>query len=177
LERWDTRQAEFITTDAYFGNRCADAEYPGTLGAFSRVGDQARAASRFGPWAWWGFAACAAWPTAEDRYAGPWSVRTSDPVLLVGNRYDPATGYAGALGAAEVLRGSRLLTYAGWGHTAYGVSRCVTRHVNAYLVRGVLPAKGTVCPANENPFLHPSWLPIRPWSALVGTPPPRALAD
>jgi hypothetical protein len=30
----------------------------------------------------------------------------------------------------------------------------VTRYVDQYLLRRALPALGTVCPANPNPFLH-----------------------
>jgi hypothetical protein len=51
------------------------------------------------------------------------------------------------------IAGSRLLAYAGWGHTAYGVSKCASDHTNAYLLNGTLPPVGTVCPANPNPFL------------------------
>jgi TAP-like protein len=65
-----------------------------------------------------------------------------------------------------------LLAYAGWGHTAYGRSECVTRLVDAYLLRGALPPKGKVCPANPNPF-DPSALRAAPESAMrVSRPPP-----
>ena len=138
--------------EAYYGNQCADTQYPRTLAAFTRVGRQAAEESRFGPLWWWGNAPCANWPTAQDRYAGPWGTRTSEPVLVVGNSFDAVTGYRGAVGASKVFADSRLLTYAGWGHTAYGRSTCVQAHVNAYLVRGSLPPRGKVCPANPNPF-------------------------
>jgi pimeloyl-ACP methyl ester carboxylesterase len=139
--------------EAYAGNQCADTQYPRTLSTFTQVARRAGEVSRFGPLWWWGNASCANWPTAPDRYAGPWGTRTSEPVLVVGNHFDAVTGYRGAVGTARVLSGSRLLTYAGWGHTAYGRSACVRAHVNDYLVRGSLPPRGTVCPANPNPFL------------------------
>jgi TAP-like protein len=53
------------------------------------------------------------------------------------------------------LANSRLLSYAGWGHTAYGRNDCTTAHVDAYLVDGALPRVGMVCRANPNPFLSP----------------------
>jgi pimeloyl-ACP methyl ester carboxylesterase len=140
--------------EAYYGNQCADTQYPRTLSAFTRVARRAGEVSRFGPLWWWGNAPCANWPTAADRYAGPWGTRTSEPVLVVGNHFDAVTGYRGAVGAAKVLSGSRLLTYAGWGHTAYGRNACIAAYVNDYLVRGSLPPRGTVCPANPNPFLE-----------------------
>ena len=139
--------------DAYYGNQCADTEYPRTLAAFSAIGRYAEAGSRFGPYWWWFNAPCANWPTAPDRYVGPWTARTSAPVLVVGNYFDGVTDYAGAQASARLLRNSRLLSYAGWGHTAYGRSACTTDYVDAYLLSGALPPRGTVCPANPNPFL------------------------
>jgi hypothetical protein len=109
--------------------------------------------SIFGPYWWWGNAGCAAWPTAADRYEGPWSVRTSAPVLVVGNDFDGVTDYRGAVASSELLRNSRLLSYAGWGHTAFGRSACIDAHIGRYLLDGSLPPRGTVCPAAPNPFV------------------------
>jgi pimeloyl-ACP methyl ester carboxylesterase len=139
--------------DAFYGNACADAEYPSSFVEFRATGNYAEAGSIFGPLWWWNNAPCAAWPAAADRYAGPWTARTSAPVLVVGNLFDGITDYDGAVASSNMLRGSRLLTYAGWGHTAFGRSACVTEHVLAYLGDGTLPAAGTVCPANPNPFI------------------------
>ena len=75
---------------------------------------------------------------------------------MVGNFFDGVTSYAGAQASNRLLEGSRLLSYAGWGHTAYGRSACVTTHVNSYLLNGTLPPEGTLCPANPNPFLSTS---------------------
>ena len=142
-----------LIVDAFNGNVCADSRFPSTLQADSAIGRFAEAGSRFGPLWWWSNAACAHWPVNEDRYTGPWRTRTSAPVLVVGNFFDGVTSYAGAQASNRLLEGSRLLSYAGWGHTAYGRSVCVTGHVNAYLLNGTLPPEGTLCPANPNPFL------------------------
>lgn len=139
--------------DAYNGNVCADTEFPSALRDYRAISEYAEAGSRLGPYWWWSNAACADWPTAPDRFAGPWSTRTSAPVLVVGNYFDGVTGFEGAVASARFLQGSRLLAYAGWGHTAYGRSACATEHTDRYLLRGTLPARGTVCPANPNPFL------------------------
>ena len=72
---------------------------------------------------------------------------------MVGNFFDGITGYDGAVAVGRLLENSRLLSYAGWGHTAFGRSACVTDHVARYLLDGTLPPVGTVCPANPNPFL------------------------
>lgn len=153
LDRMNPARASYPNDfDAYYGNQCADTQYPGTFERFREVADFAEAGSIFGAYWWWQNAACARWPVAADRFAGPWTARTSSPVLVVGNYFDGVTDYAGAVASSQFLRNSRLLTYAGWGHTAYGRSECVTDYVDAYLLRGALPKKGTVCPANPNPF-------------------------
>ena len=157
--------------DAFYGNLCADAEYPSSFADFKEVGDYAARGSRFGPLWWWGNVGCAQWPVNDDRYIGPWRARTSEPVLVVGNFFDGVTGYDGAVASDRLLRNSRLLSYAGWGHTAYGRSGCVTRHVDAYLLRGKLPPAGTVCPANPNPFRSDPARRGGPTGPLLGVPP------
>ncbi|WP_439659150.1 alpha/beta hydrolase [Lentzea sp. HUAS TT2] len=139
--------------DAYNGNVCADIEFPRDFHSYRATARYAEAGSEFGPAWWWGNAACANWPTNPDRFAGPWRTRTNAPVLVVGNYFDGVTDFRGAQAANRLIGGSRLLAYAGWGHTAYGVSQCATDHTNAYLLAGTLPPVGTVCPANPNPFL------------------------
>ncbi|MET9229337.1 alpha/beta hydrolase [Lentzea sp. NPDC003310] len=138
--------------DANLGVMCADTEFPRTFEAYRAVGRYAEAGSEFGPYWWWSTSACSGWPVAEDRHTGPWRARTSAPVLVVGTRYDGSTDFRGAQAVARLLPNSRLLEYAGWGHIAYRRSQCAVDHVHAYLLSGALPATGTVCPANPNPF-------------------------
>jgi pimeloyl-ACP methyl ester carboxylesterase len=174
IERLKPERADYPNGfDAYFGNQCSDTQYPHTLERFSAVGEFAEKGSVFGPLWWWGNTGCAHWPVAGDRYTGPWSTRTSRPVLVVGNHFDGVTDYRGAVATSRLLQNSRLLTYAGWGHTAYGRSECVTRHVDAYILRGRLPPKGTVCPANPNPFaITAAMRAAEQARPLVGRPPP-----
>jgi len=157
--------------DAYFGNQCGDTEYPSTFAEFLAIDGFAQAGSRFGPYWWWFNAGCTDWPVADDRYVGPWRARTSAPVLVVGNFFDPATDYAGAEATDRLLRNSQLLSYAGWGHTAYGRSECTTELIDAYLLDGTLPQPGTVCPANPNPFLEAAAAPATRSTPTVGLPP------
>ncbi len=166
-----SREADYANGfDAYYGNQCADTRYPNAFRQYRQTARYAEAGSRFGPYWWWQNAGCADWPVAEDRYAGPWKVRTSSPVLVVGNYFDGVTDYAGAKASAANLSGSRLLSYAGWGHTAYGRSECTTAHVNAYLLDRALPPVGTVCPANPNPFVPSAQRLAEPAAPLVGLP-------
>lgn len=172
LAELGVREADYDNGfDAYFGNQCADTEYPGTFFEFRVIDRYARAGSRFGPYWWWFNNGCTAWPVAEDRYVGPWRVRTSAPVLVVGNFFDGVTDHAGARASSRLLENSRLLSYAGWGHTAYGRSECTTEFIDAYLLDGTLPPAGTVCPANPNPFLEAAATATKRRETTAGLPP------
>jgi TAP-like protein len=49
---------------------------------------------------------CQPWPGWDrDHYDGPWNHRTANPVLVVGNRFDPATPYHGMVTVDRLLRG------------------------------------------------------------------------
>jgi hypothetical protein len=87
---------------------------------------------------------------------GPWTRRTANPVLVVGNRFDPATRYQGAVTVANLLPRSRLLTLAGWGHTSLlAGSSCVNAWVSRYLLTTQVPPVGTVCRPDVVPFAQP----------------------
>ena len=140
--------------DASLGVLCADTQYRNPFAYYAALDGWAAKGSVFGPYWWWLNVPCADWPLSPDRYAGPWTARTSAPVLVVGNYFDPATDYAGAQAAAKWLKNARLLSYAGWGHCAFPrANACVVNHVVRYLFDGSLPPEGTVCPANPSPFL------------------------
>jgi hypothetical protein len=54
---------------------------------------------------------------------------------------------------AHDLARARLLTVAGYGHTTYlNPSACAYAYETAYLLRGALPPRGTVCHQNQAPF-------------------------
>ena len=174
-ERFKPQRQENYPNDyeAYYANQCADTQYPRTLEAFSKISDYAEEGSIIGPYWWWMNSPCARWPVSEDRYAGPWNATTSAPVLVIGNYYDGITAYAGAVASSKLLKESRLLSYAGWGHTAMGRSACVDQHVFRYLLRGTLPKEGTVCPANPNPFEIVATERVAKNVPLIGLPPMR----
>jgi hypothetical protein len=77
---------------------------------------------------------------------------TANPVLVVGNRFDPATPYHGALTVRSLLPRSALLTLEGWGHTSLFLSDCADQTIARYLIAGVTPAPGASCRPNEVPF-------------------------
>jgi pimeloyl-ACP methyl ester carboxylesterase len=139
------------------GVGCSDSVNPRSFEAWQAAADSAEATyGRFGRLWNWSLSACRSWPTTagQDRYTGPWTARTSSPVLIVGNYFDPATPYQGAETASKLLPNSRLLSYAGWGHTAYlnAGNFCVDSLVTRYLLTGRVPPEGTVCQPEGSPF-------------------------
>jgi pimeloyl-ACP methyl ester carboxylesterase len=142
------------------GVTCSDTINPRSFAAWQRSAD--RAAQRYGYFGriWnWAWSTCRSWPATagQDRHLGPWTARTSAPVLVVGNYFDPATRYQGAQAAARLLPNSRLLSYAGWGHAAAYIAgnACVDAATTRYLVTGQVPALGTVCQPQGSPFDPP----------------------
>jgi pimeloyl-ACP methyl ester carboxylesterase len=140
-----------------YGMICVDTVNPRSYAAWQRA---AAADGIFGPyWTWWS-SRCAEWPFEDDdRYLGPFDARTANPVLVVGNLFDPATRYEGAVALARTFRSSALLTVHGWGHSSHGwgptprgISSCADEVGARYLVSLALPAPGTVCEQDVVPF-------------------------
>jgi pimeloyl-ACP methyl ester carboxylesterase len=133
---------------------CTDTVNPRDPYAWPRAAAQASADAPHFAAAWtFQSQACATWPaTDNDRYLGPFATKTSTPVLLLNNRFDPATPYRGAQKVTDLLQGSRLLTSAGWGHVTIGRSPCIDRYVVRYLVDAVLPPVGATCQPIVQPF-------------------------
>jgi pimeloyl-ACP methyl ester carboxylesterase len=140
--------------EGFPGVACSETHNPADVGAWSRA---ARAQDRqfpyFGrPWTWTS-SICQPWPGwDDDHYDGPWNHTTANPVLVVGNLFDPATPYHGAVTVDRLLPRSRLLTLAGWGHTSLFSSACIDAHVSTYLLTTRVPLQGTVCEPDVVPF-------------------------
>lgn len=134
---------------------CTDTTNPADAADWPRLAAAAdRRTPYFGSLWVWETAGCAqrTWTAHDpDAYQGPFTRRTSAPVLIVGNFWDPATPYEGAVTVAHLLPNSRLLSSDNWGHTATTHSTCVGSAVKHYLDTGQPPAEGTVC-HNDQPF-------------------------
>ena len=133
---------------AFVGVACSDTDNPAH--PMDWWGDGIRADRRtpwFGRFWTWVSSTCANWPAAtkQDRFTGPWFRTTSEPVLVVGNTYDPATPLHGARALNRMLGGSRLLVLNGWGHGAIATGPCIDEIYRDYLIDGTLPAEGKVC--------------------------------
>ena len=154
--------------EAFAAVPCSETDNPTSFSAWSRAADkEARRFPHFGAYWTWDSSVCDVWPARDaDRYTGPWRATTSNPVLVVGNYYDPSTPYQGAVTASRLLKNARLLSYAGWGHKAYLTvgNACIDDAVTRYLVANTLPTRGTVCRPVGTPFDAPAdvSLPILP---------------
>jgi len=63
---------------------------------------------------------CAQWQlSAKERYTGDFRVKTRNPVLLIGNTFDPVTPLVSAHNMSSGFEGSVVLQ-----HNGYGVSTC-----------------------------------------------------
>ncbi|QFZ21867.1 alpha/beta hydrolase [Saccharothrix syringae] len=141
--------------DSYYGVNCTDkpflhvpALYPVLAAAWERE------SPTFGRYqATSDLLTCASWPVSRpDRYAGPWGKRTPNPVVVVGNYYDPATQYKFAQRMARQLGNARLVSVDAFGHCILGDSAGVDTLVTDYLVNLKAPANGQVFQPNAQPF-------------------------
>ena len=151
---------EHITTDyenfveGFPGVACSDSDNPDDYAAWSIAG--ARADARFGYFGriWtWATSLCAEWRGFDhDRYMGPFTRTTANPILVVGNRFDPATRYEGAQIVDRLMPRSRLLTVHGWGHTSLFLSQCADAAIARYLIQQATPPPGATCQQDAVPF-------------------------
>jgi len=139
---------------------CGESPNPREPQAYPRLAALARArAGHVGPaWTWGNDEPCATWPaTAVNRYIGPWNQPTANPVLVIGNIFDPETPYEDAVTMADKLAHARLLTVDGYGHTSFlNPSTCANNYVSSYFVNGTLPPEGAVCQQDTAPFSTPA---------------------
>ncbi|MFJ8883501.1 alpha/beta hydrolase [Streptomyces sp. NPDC102402] len=128
---------------------CADAKArPTAAEARALLPEFRRLSPVFGPFLAWDTAGwCAGWPVEGERDTPEASAPGAAPVLVIGTTGDPATPYEGARRMADELGEGVgvMLTNRGEGHGSYGESACVTSLVDAYFLRGEVPADGRTC--------------------------------
>jgi pimeloyl-ACP methyl ester carboxylesterase len=135
---------------------CADSPARHDTTDWPRVVHNLTKISRIGgaPVGWGMGAACTSWPTRDTgRYTGPWNATTANPILLLGNRYEPNSPLAGARRIERLLGNAVLLVHDGYGHLSLNdPSACVTQATGRYLVELVTPPPGTTCASDRRPF-------------------------
>jgi pimeloyl-ACP methyl ester carboxylesterase len=131
-------------------NAAAAASWPAAAAAAERR------APYFGAFYAWLTVQCArnTWTARDqDAYRGPFDRRTSAPVLVIGDKWDPATSFRSAVTVARLLPDSRLVASDSWGHEAVGTSACVDDTLWHYLLQPQAPApKVTRCRGDVQPF-------------------------
>jgi pimeloyl-ACP methyl ester carboxylesterase len=143
--------------EAQSGIMCADALQGDSASSWPAAAAAAdRKARYFGAYYAWLTVQCArnTWTAHDaDVYRGPFDRRTSAPVLVIGNRWDPVTSYDSAVKVARMLPSSRLVSSDSWGHTALLTSACVDSTVWGYLLHPLARApKATYCRGDVQPF-------------------------
>ncbi|MCT1709838.1 alpha/beta hydrolase [Dermabacter hominis] len=89
---------------------------------------------------------CANWPAKPVRYPEEIHAKGSSTIVVIGTTHDPATPYAWAESLNKQLDNSVLLTWEGFGHTAYSRSGgCIEEMVDAYLLEDKVPDDGAKC--------------------------------
>jgi pimeloyl-ACP methyl ester carboxylesterase len=142
--------------EAFPGVACEDGNNPTDYAVWSQQGSQADATFGYFGRIWtWASSPCAQWPLRDaDRYLGPFNRTTANPVLVIGNLYDPATRYEGAVTVDGLLPNSALLTVDTPGHTSLGLSLCAGESTASYLLDPATATaiNGTTCPPEFDPF-------------------------
>ncbi|WP_406635334.1 alpha/beta fold hydrolase [Amycolatopsis sp. WGS_07] len=87
-------------------------------------------------------AACPVWPDKSDPYQGPWRADTDNPIVVVGNYFDPNTRYEFSRRMAQELGFSRLISTDADKHCILGDIPELDKVVESYLVDLKTPAAG-----------------------------------
>jgi len=104
---------------------------------------------------------------AAERFTGPFNHTLANDILIIGNTADPVTPLRNAVVVNKLLsNSSRLVVHQGSGHCSLAmVSACTVKTIRGYLLEGVLPPNGLLCPVDEKLFPdkkagfgRPDWL-------------------
>ncbi|MEU8633845.1 alpha/beta hydrolase [Amycolatopsis sp. NPDC048633] len=135
--------------------QCVDSDNPSSPADYAALA--ARESARqpyFGLGSVFSMAQCVGWPAHdEDRYTGPWNRARKNPILVLNNRFDPATPLHNAQATAAELGDGRVLVVDGFGHTSLDApSACASAAVVRYLTDLSEPAERTTCAPDSVPF-------------------------
>ncbi|KAL3426826.1 hypothetical protein PVAG01_00335, partial [Phlyctema vagabunda] len=98
--------------------------------------------------------ACAGWKSRTKWKATiPLDARTSYPILFIANTADNITPLGSAIHNSRSFRDSVVLTQKSYGHASTSTpSKCTAYYRLAYFQNGTLPADGTICETDIEPF-------------------------
>ncbi|WP_394617527.1 alpha/beta hydrolase [Lentzea sp. JNUCC 0626] len=156
--RWDVDplpDTPYTADDSYYGVNCIDKPFSRTTRNWATTAAKwEKESPTFGRYqAASDLLTCATWPARNpDRWTGPWHKKTPNPIVVVGNYYDPATQYLFAQRMAKQLGNARLVSVDAFGHCILGRSAGTDAVVAKYLVDLVAPTDGQVFQPNVQPF-------------------------
>ncbi|GAB2620523.1 peptidase [Paractinoplanes abujensis] len=138
---------------------CTDGKHPADASSWPAAVDRREREAKYFGRSWgWIDSQCAnkTW-TVQDKnaYTGPFTKRTATKFLIVGNFWDPATNYRGAVSSRALAPNASLLSSNNWGHTAYGSGVCATTTIDNYLLTGKAPQDRKTCTDAAQPFTEP----------------------
>ncbi|MFI2074110.1 alpha/beta hydrolase [Streptomyces triculaminicus] len=151
VERVRTQGAETAVDPTMARNavECLDKPGPRSAGELlARMGEFEKASPLFGATVAAAMFRCAAWPLAATGRAEPLTAPRAPAMVLVSYAVDPATPLVNAHAVQRNLGTASLIVREGTGHAAYASgSECTDRAVEAFLVKGGMPAAQVRCPA------------------------------
>ena len=148
-------ETPYTADDSYYAVNCTDKPFARTNRFWAQTAAKwEKESPTFGRYqAASDLLTCPTWPTRNpDRWIGPWHRKTPNPVVVVGNYYDPATQYRFAQRMAKELGNARLISVDSFGHCILGRSAATDAAVAKYLVDLIPPAEGSVFQPNVQPF-------------------------
>lgn len=131
---------------------CGESPNPESADASAAQAEASFARAGLSPWPFG--SPCLGWTArAAETYRGPWNRATKEPVLVIGNSFDPATAFGSSLRLAQELASARFLPVIGFGHTVlFNPDRCAQAYVTDYLTELKLPPTGASCRDDHAPF-------------------------
>ncbi len=132
--------------EIYFAVSCLDNDWPDDPAAVLAAGERAVEDSPIvGEEIVDDYVRCALWPT-EPKPLAPVTAKGAPPIVVVSSTGDPATPHEWGENVAERLDKGVLVTFDGFGHTAFAHGNsCIDGAVAPYLVEGTVPSDGLRC--------------------------------
>lgn len=149
-DAYSSRGADGYTdnsTEALYAVNCLDHDdFIVSSKVPDHVAEFEKASPTFGRLFAYGLSTCASWPVKSGNRTTALDAAGAPPIVVVGTTRDPATPYEQAVSLARQLRSGVLVSRDGDGHTGFGQgNECVDGAVEAYLVKGTVPADGLSC--------------------------------
>ncbi|PWN47467.1 alpha/beta-hydrolase, partial [Violaceomyces palustris] len=92
-------------------------------------------------------------PRSVERHYGDFTSKTSFPLVMIGNDYDPVTPAAYADLMAEKFPNAVSVRRAGYGHCSMSQpSKCINQVVTDYFLEGKVPREGVRCELDDVPL-------------------------